>query len=348
METRSKTKEQEVEAILATLITMMKTAQEQQARQERLAEDHLEKVVGAQQEQVERQEEFVRQQNLKWQQLMESHERRCQEIQHKQSEAETTMQALRHDFTSIKDTLHSRFSSTESELEGLQSSQERLTTELHTIKDAVLHKLMGELEAKFATKSQLESVMSKAKTLRPSAPEFVPSYSRSTGSHEMPAAGGTVGTLQKPPPFDEHSSWDAYKLQFEMLANINHWSDVEKATYLAICLRGSALTVLTNISPDHRGEYNVLVAALDKRFGSAHQTELNRVMLKARIRKRDESLPELAKDVEHLCRLAYPDASAPMLEVLAKDQFIDALTDEDSRLRLRQNKPASSETSVGT
>ena len=28
-----------------------------------------------------------------------------------------------------------------------------------------------------------------------------------------------------------------------------------------------------------------------------------------------------------------------MLEVLSKDQFIDSLTDEDFRLRLRQNKP---------
>ena len=36
--------------------------------------------------------------------------------------------------------------------------------------------------------------------------------------------------------------------------------------------------------------------------------------------------------------LAYPDVSVEMSEVLSKDQFIDALTDEDFRLRLRQNK----------
>jgi len=28
-----------------------------------------------------------------------------------------------------------------------------------------------------------------------------------------------------------------------------------------------------------------------------------------------------------------------MLELLAKDQFVDALTDEDMRLRIRQNRP---------
>ena len=83
--------------------------------------------------------------------------------------------------------------------------------------------------------------------------------------------------------------------------------------------------MLTNISSDNRGDYNVLVTALDQRFGIAHRAELNRVKLRGRVRKREETLPELAEEVEHLARLAYPNAAAEMVEVLAKDQFIDAL-----------------------
>jgi hypothetical protein len=49
----------------------------------------------------------------------------------------------------------------------------------------------------------------------------------------------------------------------------------------------------------------------------------------------------LAKDVERLTRLAYPGADAAMLEVLAKDQFVDALPQEDMRLHLRQMRPSS-------
>ena len=45
------------------------------------------------------------------------------------------------------------------------------------------------------------------------------------------------------------------------------------------------------------------------------------------------------EEVERLAGLAYPDAAAETVEVLAKDQFIDALSEEDFRLRLRQNKP---------
>ena len=43
--------------------------------------------------------------------------------------------------------------------------------------------------------------------------------------------------------------------------------------------------------------------------------------------------------MERLTRLAYPDAVEEMIIVLAKDQFIDALQDEDMRLRIRQSRP---------
>ena len=49
----------------------------------------------------------------------------------------------------------------------------------------------------------------------------------------------------------------------------------------------------------------------------------------------------MAEDVERLTRLAYPGADAAMLEVLAKDEFVDALPQEDMRLILRQMRPSS-------
>ena len=46
--------------------------------------------------------------------------------------------------------------------------------------------------------------------------------------------------------------------------------------------------------------------------------------------------------------LAYPEAAESMVEVLAKDQFVDTLPDEDLRLRIRQNKPATLRDALGT
>ena len=58
------------------------------------------------------------------------------------------------------------------------------------------------------------------------------------------------------------------------------------------------------------------------------------------MRQKEETVPELAEDVKRIARLVYPDAAEPMIETLAKDQFIDALH-EDTRLKLRQRRPGS-------
>ena len=97
--------------------------------------------------------------------------------------------------------------------------------------------------------------------------------------------------------------------------------------------------MLTNLPEKQRGDFTALATALKNRLGNNHQTELNRAHLRSRMKKREESLPELAEDVERLTRLAYPEAAETMIVVLAKDQFIDALPDEYMRLRIRQIRP---------
>ena len=108
-----------------------------------------------------------------------------------------------------------------------------------------------------------------------------------------------------------------------MLAQICKWNSLDKAAYLAISLRGPAATVLTNLPPDQQQDYIPLNSVLQVRFGTTHQTELNRMKLKALTHRREEeSLSELAEDIEHLVRLVYPDAAETIVEVLVKDQLL--------------------------
>ncbi len=88
-------------------------------------------------------------------------------------------------------------------------------------------------------------------------------------------------------------------------------------------LRGPALAVLGNVPEASLYDYAALVTALEARFGSAHQAELSRS------RRREEGLPQLAEEIERLTRLAYPEAQPAMLELPARDQFIDALPEEE-------------------
>ena len=147
--------------------------------------------------------------------------------------------------------------------------------------------------------------------------------------------------LQKPTTFDGTTLWESYYAQFEIVAQLNKWNDFQKAAYLATSLKGPALAVLGNLAPEERQNLDVLVVALKNRFGTSHQTELSRMKFKNRIKQKDESLPEMAEDIERLCRLAYPDAPPTLRDVLARDQFVDALPDEDTRLRIKQERPKS-------
>ena len=102
--------------------------------------------------------------------------------------------------------------------------------------------------------------------LRASAVEFIPTVNSflagaDDGIHRTCTGGGV---LQRPPPYDGCSYREAYRAQFEMLSQLNHWTETEKATLLAVSLRGAALTVLSNLTSERRGDYRALVIAMEK------------------------------------------------------------------------------------
>ena len=300
------------------------------------------------------------QQSEQLQQLTSQQAERVDGVVEKLEQTGKHVNAIAEDLDSVKSLVQERLDTMEKSVTSMRVIQDELGERQKILKAELRSELLRDLSTSTTP-------------LRPTAPHFIPvveghgeSRERATSPGDRDEGGvmegatssmtstassgrdtGTSRThlttptsVQKPAPFDGKMTWDAYHTQFEMLAQINHWSDVEKAAYLAISLRGPAAMVLTNLQPDQRQDYTALTTALQSRFGTAHQTELNRMRLKARIRRREETLPELAEDVERLVRLAYPEATSSMVEVLAKDHFVDSLPDEDMRLRIRQHRPS--------
>ena len=118
---------------------------------------------------------------------------------------------------------------------------------------------------------------------------------------------------------------ETFHAQFDIAASINGWCEGDKAAFLATSLEGKAALVLNNMSNDDRRYYRLLVAALATRFGEIHLSELARAKLKIRMKVKEESIQELVESVESLTRIAYPEASPGLQDVLARDHFIDAL-----------------------
>ena len=139
--------------------------------------------------------------------------------------------------------------------------------------------------------------------------------------------------------YDGSTNWNDYLVQFEMVSKLNGWDELTKAMELATSLKGPALAVMVDLDPSLRNNYRELVSALDNRFESTTSTELFRVQMKTRVRKRSESLAELAQHIKRLVRQAYPLHPSSIREPLALDCFVDALSDYDMRWSIYQSKP---------
>lgn len=263
--------------------------------------------------------------------LLQHFEQNQCKLEERQKGTDQQMEMLQKDVYSLKSLVHNQVEATQSDLAAVMESQKQIGAKQEEMRRELKEELKQEVK-----RSLQDEVSSRAlDSIRPAL--LAPTISTEGGTETSVIAGALT---TKPATYDGKSTWDAYRAQFELLADLNHWTDVQKAIILAVNLRGAAATVLTNLSSEDRQNYEVLTVALESRFGSAHQTELNRARLRARVRQKEETLPELAEDVDRLTRLAYPDAATAMLQVLARDQFIDSLQDEEVRLRVRQNRPS--------
>ncbi|CAN7977915.1 unnamed protein product, partial [Ixodes persulcatus] len=81
--------------------------------------------------------------------------------------------------------------------------------------------------------------------------------------------------------------------------------------------------------------------ALDGRFGEKQLGRLYLAILRTRIQRRNESLSELAIDIERLTRLAYQGCTTATLDSAAVGNFLDAIGDTEVQTFVRLSSPAS-------
>ena len=143
----------------------------------------------------------------------------------------------------------------------------------------------------------------------------------------------------KPQKYDGSDDFDEYFTQFEIIAELNNWSYQDKSLYLGSSLAGDARGILSELNRREKRDYKSLVSALDVRFGAVEKSELFRARLQARVQSKGESYPELAHSVRKTTRKAYPGADSNTVDLLALENFIEAVSDSDLRLRLRDARP---------
>ena len=108
------------------------------------------------------------------------------------------------------------------------------------------------------------------------------------------------------------------------------WSLELKRKYLGVSLRGAAQTVLYDFNAECK-TYEELVKFLRSRFQPDEQEALYKVQLRNRRRLPGESLNDLAQAIRQLTQNAYPKAPVEWRETVAKDQFIETLSERQLR-----------------
>jgi hypothetical protein len=144
-----------------------------------------------------------------------------------------------------------------------------------------------------------------------------------------------------PDHFDGRTSWTDYLTHFNSVADLNGWDRRERAQYLAISLRGEACQAMRCLPQDVKNDFKGLVEALNRRFSPGNRTELYRIQLRNRMRREEESLPQLAQAVRNLALQAYPQAEGDLFEALCRDHFLDAISDSSLRFSIFQVQPKS-------
>ena len=154
--------------------------------------------------------------------------------------------------------------------------------------------------------------------------------------------------VQRAHVYDGKTSWEAYQVQFEVTAFMNGWNEIEKTCFLISSLTGPALGVLETLPPEARSDYTALTQALRDRFQDTRNPDQAKAILSARRRKKGESLPELAADIERLVRQAYPACNRDAVDDLASERFLQALPDLEARRQIRLLAPKTLAETVNT
>ncbi|CAG2187306.1 unnamed protein product [Mytilus edulis] len=133
----------------------------------------------------------------------------------------------------------------------------------------------------------------------------------------------------KPFTYDGKSDWVDYRVHFDTVSKLNNWPDKIKVLKIISCMQGAALATVGHIDTNNPPSYNDLMQTLNKRFSPPNQSEKYMTQIDARIRRRGESLPELAQDIKRLVRLANPTAPLDVQDNLAYRAFRNALNDQE-------------------
>jgi len=143
--------------------------------------------------------------------------------------------------------------------------------------------------------------------------------------------------LMKLMTYDGSGSLETFLAKFSKLGKYMQWNDTDRYYHLCASLNGIAGQVLWDAGP--QVAVADVIGLLRTRFGNELQAERFKAEIKVRRHRTGESLQQLYQDISKLVALAYPNEGPVLVNHVANEAFVIALSDPILQLKVIEREP---------
>ncbi|CAC5364882.1 unnamed protein product [Mytilus coruscus] len=142
------------------------------------------------------------------------------------------------------------------------------------------------------------------------------------------------GLRTRVPFYNGKDPWNAYVMQFELIAEMNNWTPSTKAIELVRALKDEAMVYASFLTPETKRSFSALCAAMSNRFGDHGYPETYRQELHTLRKYERETIQEYASRVEMLVRKSFPTIDTATHSTLSVEYMLRGLPDQSIAIEL--------------
>ena len=147
---------------------------------------------------------------------------------------------------------------------------------------------------------------------------------------------------------DGKQSWSDWVDHFDSVADVYEWDEEAKKKWIRARLIGRAATAFRRLSEADRATFDKIVAALTKRIEPECRKELYVAEFQRRRRRRNEDWVAYGDDLKTLVERAYPTLQVEAQELLALNQFLAQIENQQVAFAVRQRAPMTVDAAVAS
>ena len=140
-------------------------------------------------------------------------------------------------------------------------------------------------------------------------------------------------------------TWSDWLDHFDSIAVVNGWSAADKK-WIRVRLTGRAATMMRRLSEADKASFDTICAAMKNCFEPECRKDVFMAKFQSKTRQRGEDWASFGEDLKALVEKAYPSLQPEAQELLALNQFLNQIEEQQLAFAVRQRSPATVDAAV--